>query len=53
MNNKLLIKRLQDIVEISLTRDLSGRINHSDNLLSIVVELERLIKEIANEVNQE
>lgn len=51
MKKELLVQRLQDIVEISLTRDLSGRINHTDNLLSIVVELEKLIKEITNEVN--
>lgn len=51
MKRELLVQRLQDIVEISLTRDLSGRINHADNLLSIIVGLERLIKEIINEVN--
>lgn len=51
MKRELLVQRLQDIVEVSLIRDLTGRINHADNLLSIIVELERLIKEIANEVN--
>lgn len=51
MKRELLVQRLQDIVEISLTRDLSGRINHIDNLLSIIVELERLIKEVTNEIN--
>lgn len=53
MRKEILIDRLQDIIYVSLARDhKTCRINHVDNLLIMVVELEKLIKELSNEVNQ-
>ena len=52
MDKRFLLSELEDIVDEALTQDDHGKMHHSDNLLLVVVRLEKLIRRLANETDQ-